>query len=104
MLQLCLQFSVVFEILRQSLRVHRTNHMELLNNRIMSHTVIRRITLAGIWRVLILRKLLIVGCFFSVSVVIPCLFNLLNYLVIVTPVTCEQALVQTRGKLCLSAG
>ena len=24
-----------------------------------------------------------VGCFFSVSVVIPCLFNLLNYLVIV---------------------
>lgn len=37
MLLLCLPFSVVFEILRQSLRVHRTNHLELLNNRIMSH-------------------------------------------------------------------
>lgn len=83
MLLLCLPFSVVFEILRESLRVHRTNHLELLNNRIMSHTIIRQITPTGIWRVLILRKLLIVGCFFSVSVVIPCLFNLLNYLVIV---------------------
>ena len=80
MLLLCLPFSVVFEILRESLLVHRTNHLELLNNRIMSHTIIRRITLTGIWRVLILRKLFF---YFSVSVVIPCLFNLLNYLVIV---------------------
>ena len=32
MLLLCLPFSVVFEILRESLRVHRTNHLELLNN------------------------------------------------------------------------